>query len=101
MSERDYLFARRFPVGHPRNALAPVGPKAWWIVGTFVIGMLLGGILFALFSMNGQVVLGAAVFGIFALVSGVGFIVVASRYGDHEHTVDDYREGRVTPPDQP
>ena len=95
MPERDYLFARRFPVGHPRNALAPVGPKAWLIVGTFVVGMLLGGLLFALFSMNGQVVLGAAVFGIFALASGTGLIIVASRYGDQQHTVEDYREARI------
>ena len=46
MSENRYCFARRFPVGNPRNAMSPVTPEGFRVVYTFLAWMI-GGVVAA------------------------------------------------------
>ena len=41
----EYWFARRFPVGNPRNAMAPVSEQGWNVVRRFIAWMVGGAIL--------------------------------------------------------
>ncbi|MDB5505635.1 MAG: hypothetical protein JWR75_273 [Devosia sp.] len=91
----EYWFARRFPVGNPRNNLAPVSRKALRVVGVFVAGMVLGGLMFLLLGLSGQFVVGAIIFALLAGASGGYFITKAASMGDKSHTVADYKAGRV------
>jgi hypothetical protein len=111
MAEQEYWFARRFPVGDRRNAMSPVTPEGYRIAWTFVLWMV-GGALAALvlLSLGGWamyalgptsvvtwllgaltpvVFIGCAVYGAWY------FISQAKERGDHQHTVDDYKQGRV------
>ena len=101
MAEQEYWFARRFPVGHPRNAMAPVSKRAMEIVWTFVSWMI-GGALVAviLLALGFTVVpyLWIAAPVVFVACAGYGgyyFISQAMAKGDQSHTVDDYKAGRV------
>jgi hypothetical protein len=94
----EYWFARRFPVGHPRNAMAPVtreGRMAFvWFVGIMVAGAVAWGLLAISADTTGAIIGGvlfiaACGYGMFRLLSAV------VRHGDQNHTVDDYKSGRV------
>jgi membrane protein implicated in regulation of membrane protease activity len=97
LAENRYWFARRFPVGDGRNSMAPVSTEgvvvAWVFVGAMLVGAL--GLLFL--GMNGQIVSGIAMFVVLA-VAGAGMFIgmSAGKRGDKQHTVDDYKSGRVS-----
>jgi len=87
----EYWFARRFPVGHPRNAMAPVTPAGWLVAIAFALAMLIGGIIFLALALAGAVVIGTILFVAIAVVAAIGFIGSAMRKGDPRRTVEDYR----------
>jgi membrane protein implicated in regulation of membrane protease activity len=90
----EYWFARRFPVGHPRNAMAPVSRKGFLVVYGFVAGMVLGGVAFVGLAALGMPIIGAVVFVLAAAVAGWMFISLANSRGDHQRTVAEYKAGR-------
>lgn len=92
-----YWFARRFPVGHPRNAMAPVSPAGWLVAIGFALAMLIGGIIFLALALAGAVVIGTLLFVAITVVAAIGFIGSAVRKGDHKRTVDEYRDNRGNP----
>jgi hypothetical protein len=87
----DFWFARRFPLGHPRTAMAPVSREGWIVVVAFIVAMALGGIIFILLALAGAFVLGLVVFVLLAAAGGGLFILLASAKGDASRTVHDYR----------
>jgi hypothetical protein len=102
MAETEYWFARRFPVGHPRNAMAPINAQGYAVVRQFVAWMTGGAIIAvvltllgfwlslpALYAVGGIAFIAGAVYGAWRLIS------TAQGRGDHNHTVDDYKAGRV------
>ena len=111
MAENRYWFARRFPVGDRRNAMAPVTPEGFRVAWTFVWWMV-GGAAAALvlLSVGGWVaystnfsplswVIGALAPVVFigcAIYGAWYFISQAQNRGDHQHTVADYKSGKVT-----
>lgn len=88
----EYWFARRFPVGSPRNAMAPVHWKGYAIVAVYVTLLVLGGVAFAWFGAGGQLIMGAAIFAAAAVVGASLFIGLASVRGDKTRTVAEYRK---------
>ena len=91
----EYWYARRFPVGHWRNAMGPISPKAkrvtWALLGGFGFG--LSG--FFILGLAGNWQLGVL---IFAVIAGAGswyYFFEPIRRFDRFHTVEDYRMGRV------
>ena len=91
----EYWFARRFPVGHSRSAMSPVSREGWLVVLAFVASMLVGGAAFTALAITGDVVIGAVLFAVVAATAGSMLIAVSLRKGDRNHTVADYRAGRV------
>lgn len=87
----EYWFARRFPVGSPRNAMAPVHWKGYAIVALYVTLLVLGGVTFAWLGASGKLVAGAAVFVIAATMGAGLFIGLSNAKGDKARTVADYR----------
>lgn len=92
-----YWFARRFALDvKGANAVAPVSREGWMVV-TFFGGCLIAGAAgLATFALGYR----APFIGLLVLVgfSAVGiatFLVAAVRKSDQQHTVDDYRHGRV------
>ena len=96
MSAPEYRYARRFPVGHPRNAMAPVHWKEWAMFGVFVTAMAMGAIGWGLSEMNGQWLMGLLAF-ISLTVFGAGMLLISvAQHGDQTRTVDDYRKAKTT-----
>lgn len=91
----EYWFARRFPPGNPRNALAPVHWKGWAIALIFVAILLGGAVAFAYLGASGQIVYGAVAFIVAAALGTIWFIGVAERTCDKTRTVADYKKERV------
>ncbi len=89
---REYWFARRFPVGNPRNAYAPVHWKGWAAAGIFVVALLIGAAGFAWMAATGHFVQGAVVFAVAAIVGLVWFVTIAQVKGDRTRTVEEYRK---------
>ena len=90
----EFWFARRFPVGNPRNAVAPVTKEGRMVALGFVAAMLVGGAIGAVvMATGGNVVLGVATFAVIAGAAGFAFIAIAGKKTDRNHTVDDYRAG--------
>ncbi len=96
-----FWFARRFPVGNPRNAMVPVtaeGMQAVWrFVGTMTAGAIFACVLavLAVFTHWSLYVASAFVFVAAAIYGGWTFISIAMRKGDSRHTAADYRAGIV------
>ncbi len=88
----EYWFARRFPVGDPRNAMAPVHWKGYAVVGAYVTLLVLGGVAFAWLGASGQLLLGGAVFAAAAIFGASLFIAMSNTRGDKMRTVTDYRK---------
>lgn len=94
----EFWFARRFPVGHPRNAMAPVSPEGWSVVWVFVASMIIGAVL-ALFLIGLGAYLAKPLAFIMAPVVFIGLTVysamhlirTSSNRGDHTRTVEDYK----------
>lgn len=100
MPENKYWFARRFPVGTARNSMAPVSPEGFAVVKTFVRWMIGGALAAAAFVILGffswwWFILAPIVFVGCAIYGAWYFISQAQGRGDHQHTVDDYKAGRV------
>ena len=94
MTER-YWFARRFPVSDPRRSVAPVSVEGWIMVGAFVFDMIAGAALFLWLATIDQPFIGVMAF-LVLTVSGWGALMfLISRKADQQHTVEDYRTGRV------
>jgi len=86
-----HWFARRFPVGDPRNAMAPVSREGHLVAWAFVGAMALGAIGFGLFALANLFVVGMIFFVGIAAVAATAFILIASARGDTARTVADYR----------
>jgi hypothetical protein len=91
----EFWFARRFPVGHPRNALAPVSREGWLVAIGFVAAMALGALALLLLAWAGRPWAGVIVFVVMAFAAGAAFIGIAQRKGDGRRTVEDYRQART------
>ncbi|MGQ0533690.1 MAG: hypothetical protein ACT4OF_13515 [Caulobacteraceae bacterium] len=89
---KEYWFARRFPVGHPRKAMSPIHWKGYAAAAAFVLVLFIGGTAFAWLGASGYLVHGIVVFVIASLIGGGWFITVANAMGDQTRTVDDYRK---------
>jgi hypothetical protein len=87
----EYWFARRFPVGSPRNAMAPVHWKGYAIVAVYVTLLALGGVAFAWLGASGELIKGAVIFAAAAVVGAGLFIGLSSIKGDQTRTVAEYR----------
>ncbi|HET7715436.1 MAG TPA: hypothetical protein VFK86_07390 [Bauldia sp.] len=87
----DHRFARRFPLGHPRNAMAPVSREGWMVVFSFVAAMAAGGIAFIALAVSGSFLPGLGIFILLAALAGAGSIILARRKGDTSRTLADYR----------
>ena len=98
----EYWFARRFPVGHPRSSMSPINDKGWAVVRAFVwwmAGGALGAIalaLLGLFVLPYVWVAAPIIFFACAMFGAWSFTLAAQQHGDPNHTVDDYKAGRVT-----
>ena len=101
MADNKYWFARRFPVGHRRNSMSPVTPEGFRVAWTFVAWMVGGALLAAILLALGLTVVpwlwiaAPIVFIACAAHGGWSFISAAQGRGDHQHTVEDYKQGRV------
>jgi hypothetical protein len=103
MAEQAYWFARRFPVGHPRNSMSPINEHGWNVVRKFLTWMIGGAILSVVVAVTLLLVApqtllwiaGVLIFPVAAAYAGYAFIAAAQGRGDHSHTVDDYKAGRV------
>jgi hypothetical protein len=101
MAENRFWFARRFKVGDGRNAMAPVSPEGIRVAWIFLGWMLGGAIGVALLMLFGQTI---PFVGVLAVIVFIGCAVYGSWYfmtqahlhGDHQHTVADYKSGKVT-----
>jgi mannose-6-phosphate isomerase-like protein (cupin superfamily) len=91
----EYWFARRFPVGHWRNAMAPISPKARRVTRVFAGGMAAGMLAFFIFGLIGHWRIGAGIFAVLAAYSGWYYLFVPIKRFDRQHTVEDYITGRV------
>jgi hypothetical protein len=101
MVENKYWFARRFPLTDPRNSMSPVTPEGYRVAWTFV-GWMAGGaiaaaviLVIALLWMPLLGVLAPVIFIGCAIYGAWYFITQARDRGDHQHTVDDYKQGRL------
>jgi uncharacterized membrane protein len=93
----QYWFARRFPVGHKSNALAPVTKEGRMVGLLFTALMIVGAAIGAALAAAGDIVLGVCIFAVLGGIGGGMFLIVAQQKTDREHTVDDYAAGRVGP----
>jgi len=93
----QYWFARRFPVGHKSNALAPVTKEGRMVGLLFTALMIVGAAIGAALAAAGDIVLGVCIFAVLGGIGGAMFLIVAQQKTDREHTVDDYAAGRVGP----
>lgn len=92
MSMTEYWFARRFPVGNPRNAMAPVSWMGYAIVTLYVTLLVLGALAFAWLGASGELIVGATVFAAAAVVGAGLFIGLSNIKGDKARTVAEYRK---------
>ena len=101
MVENKYWFARRFPLSDRRNGMAPITPEGYRVAWIFVAWMIGGAIAAGVILVLGVLwipflgVLAPFIFIGCAIYGAWYFIMQAKNRGDHQHTVDDYRQGRV------
>ena len=88
----EYWFARRFPVGNPRNAMTPVHWKGYAVIAVYVTLLTLGGLAFAWFGASGKLILGAVLFAVAAVAGASLFIGLSSVKGDKTRTAAEYRK---------
>ena len=78
---REYWFARRFPVGHPSAALAPVHWKGWAVSAVFMAVLTIGGLGFAWMAASGYLIQGLVLFIVAAVVGAAMVLDRRSREG--------------------
>ena len=89
----EYWFAR-YRTGLPQNqsrGLVPISWKGRVVIALFVIGMVLGGVLFLLFGLRDQFFPGIASFVILAIMSFSFFMWASIAKSDPVKTIYDYR----------
>lgn len=94
MSEREYWFARRFPLSDRRQAYAPINWKGYAASLLFVTALTGGGVAFAWFGSHDNLFEGVVIFALTALLAGVWFTMTAKANGDPIRTVADYRKDK-------
>ncbi|OQW62058.1 MAG: hypothetical protein A4S17_08430 [Proteobacteria bacterium HN_bin10] len=94
MTQKEYWFARRFPLGDRRRAVAPVHWKGYVVAIIFAVALCIGGVAFAWMGASGYLMQGIVVFALAALVGGGWFITVANAKADHTRTVADYQKDK-------
>lgn len=94
VSEREYWFARRFPLSDQRQAFAPVHWKGYLVSLVFVSALTGGGVAFAYLGAKDDMFEGVLVFAIVALLAGVWFTMTAKANGDPIRTVADYKKDK-------
>ena len=87
-------FARRFPVGSPRNGLAPITREGWMVAWAFVAAMVLGAVVFIVLTYREAFALGLTLFIVITMVAGFGFVTVAVKKSDLTKTLEDYKRIR-------
>ena len=92
-----YWFARRFPVDQVQNnRMAPISSEGWAVVALFAGCMVAGAVGLFLFSFAyREPFIGVVTMAVFAIAGAAAFIALASIKGDKNHTIDDYKAGRV------
>ena len=92
-----YWFARQFPVDQVQsNRMGPVSSEGWAVVALFVGCMVAGAVGLFLFSFTYRApFVGVVTMVVFSIIGAGAFISLASLKGDKQHTVDDYKAGRV------
>jgi hypothetical protein len=94
MSEREYWFARRFPLSDPRQAYAPVHWKGYAVSMAFVIALTAGAVGFAWLGASGDMFMGVMLFAGVCIVAGAWFVLTAKANGDPIRTVADYKKDK-------
>ena len=92
-----YWFARRFPVTEVNaNRMGPVSREGWLVVWSFVGSMVLGaiGLVVASFAFRHPMI-GFIILIVLSSIGMTAFLTLAYQKGDKNHTVDDYKSGRV------
>jgi predicted permease len=92
-----YWFARKFPVSMPNaNRMEPVSREGWIVVWGFGAAMVIGvlALFIASFAFR-QPAVGFVAFLVCASFGMTGFLTLATQKGDMNHTVEDYKSGRV------
>ena len=92
VTEREYWFARRFPLGNPRQAYAPVHWKGYAVSLIFLSALTAGGVSFAWFGANDNLFMGIMIFVGVAIVAGAWFVLTAKANGDPVRTVAEYKK---------
>lgn len=91
----EFWFARRYPLGSPRQSYAPVHWKGWMATLVFLAALLGGGAYFAWDALVEQnFVQGMAVFIVAAIVGTTWYLLVVRANSDTLHTVADYKKGK-------
>jgi hypothetical protein len=76
--------------------MAPITSEGWAVVALFVGCMIAGAVGLVTFSfVYRDPFVGVVTMVCFALVGGTAFLWLALAKGDKQHTVDDYKSGRV------
>lgn len=86
----EIWFARRFPVGHKSNSMAPVHWKGWAMFAGFAAAMILGGVGFAISAISGKVMMGLVAFVSLSALGGGLLLISVIQNGDQTKTVQDY-----------
>jgi hypothetical protein len=94
MNEREYWFARRYPLGDTRQAIAPVTWQGYAVSMTFVLALTAGAVGFAYLGASGDLFMGIMLFIGVAIVAGAWFILTAKANGDPIRTVADYKKDK-------
>lgn len=94
MTERNYWFARRFPLSDPRQGVAPVTWKGYAASLVFVTALFGGGVTFAWLASQHNIFIGAMVFAGVALLAGAWFTLTAKANADPIRTVADYKKDK-------
>lgn len=88
----DFWFARRFPVGNPRNAMSPVNWKGYAATLAFVSVLAAAGFAFAWLGASGDLLKGTLIFAGAAIVCTAVFLGVVNAKSDNSRTVADYKK---------
>lgn len=95
VSVKEYWFARRFPLGDHRNAMAPVHWKGWLVSSIFVLVLMIAGVAFAYLGATDQLMFGIAEFILVAFIATSWFLLTSRANGDPVRTVAEYKKDKI------
>lgn len=90
----EYWFARRFPMGDPRQAMAPVHWKGVVVGVGFVVAMLAGAAAWAWLVQTDRPVEGFELFLVIVFFDVIWFITTSRARLDRTKTVAEYRKDK-------